>query len=613
MALLLTELTKTRLNTFYKKYPSLKFDDMINKMLDNTQLIIDNLDINNINKSLTSKIFDKIDIIEMQIGQITDTISNQLITYMLNFKNEFKNEISMIMNNNTVENIIPLLQKYNEELYNKTLDGFNTIIPKNNESLSNNISTFLKELYESINQDTLRLTQQSINQNTLNDFISTIDNKFSNSITVLQQNLSSNINFTESRLNTQINNVKELTIVNKETENQILTCINKHFGKLENSSVKGAFSESMLNAVLVDLFETAEIIDVSKETHRGDIIMNRNNKPKILFENKFHNENVPTHEVNKFIADVLRENCSGIFVSQKSGICLKGNFEIDIDKNNNVLVYLTKVNYNPDIIKIAVNIVDYLKGIVDKIYINCPFDSRNINKYDIESINNEFIAFFEKKTNIINSINSLKKTIDVIVKSFEDITFPVIENLFIDKSKNVFTNKKKFVCVCSNEFDSQRGLNQHKAKCNTSLIHEMNLKKQSKSIPENVIVINIDDNDNTNKDDDNNNKQIDTDTDIHSVNSSISQSCCDSTTSKERKKYTVKISDTELVCQLCDGKFKTFNTKSLTIHKNDCIKKMELKKKISIDDKTITPPSITTITPIITPVKIPTKTPMKTK
>jgi hypothetical protein len=578
MTLQLTELTKTRLNAFYKKYPSLKFDDMINKMLDNAQLIIDNLDINNLNKSLTSKIFDKIDFIELQIGQITDTITGQLINQMINFKNDFKTEIGMIINNNTIENIIPLLQKYNEELYNKTLNEFNTIIPKNNDSLSNNISTFLKELYESINRDTLHLTQQSLNQNTLNDFISTIDNKFNNSITILQQNLNSNINFTESRLNTQINGIRELTIINKETETQILNNITKHFGKLENSTIKGALSESMLNNVLTDLFETAEIIDVSKESHRGDFIMNRNNKPKILFENKSHTENVPTHEVNKFTSDVLLENCSGIFISQKSGICLKGNFEIDIDKNNNVLVYLTKVNYNPDIIKIAVNIVDYLKNIIDKIYINCPTNSRNINKSDIESINNEFVIFFEKKTNIINNINQLKKSIDVIIKSFDDITFPVIENLFIDKSKNVFSTKKKFICICSNVFDTQKGLNHHKATCNTSLIYEYNLKQKQSitEIPENNIVV-------ENILDDIKESDNDSNGTVSSINS---ESCCNSTL-KKTKKYTVKISDVELVCELCNGQYKTFNSKSLTIHKNSCLKKNEYKKIISSNiDKT---------------------------
>jgi len=595
MSLQLTEYTKIKLNTFYKKYPSLKFDDMINKMLDNTQIIIDNLDINNINNSLTSKIFDKIDLIELQIGQITDTIANQLINNMLTFKNDLKTEIGMIMNNNTVENIIPLLQKYNDELYIKTLDGFNNIIPKNNETLSNNISLCLKNLYESINQDTLRLNQQTINQNTLNDFINTIDNKFNISINGLQQNLTTNIGFTEKRLNTQIDDIKELSIVNKETENQILSSINKHFGKFDVSSVKGAFSESILNTVLTELYETAEIIDVSKESHRGDFIMNRNNKPKILFENKFQNENIPTHEVNKFIGDVLHEKSCGIFISQKSGICLKGNFEIDIDKNKNVLVYLTKVNYNPEIIKIAVNIVDYLKGIIDKIYVNFPTDSRTVNQSDIDIINREFITFFEKKMIIINDINSLKKTIDIIVKNFEDLSFPIIETLFIDKSNNISTMKPEFICICNlKKFDTAKKLNQHKASCKTWKLYEYELKNKSneeipenvviQTIPENVAIQNTNHNDNgdNTKDEANYESSSNADETIITTTSNDSHNTDDT---KKKKKYNVTKLDYLITCKYC--KVETYDNKiSMRNHENNCKKKTDINNAIKLTQTT---------------------------
>jgi hypothetical protein len=554
MATHITEVTKKRINDFFKKYPSLRFDDLINKMLDNAIIILDKIDINTLNESLTSRIFDKIDSIENKIGLINETISQQIITNMLTFKNDFKNDIIMIMNSNTIENIIPQIEKYNEELYLKSLKLFNDIIPKNNEILTNTISTHLKELYESINSDTLRLTETTINTNTLNDFITIIDSKFNNSITNLQQNMNSNIHFTETRLNTQIGDVKELTIMNKEIQNQILTTTNKHFGKLENSSIKGSFSESTLNAVLVSIYENAEIIDVSKESHRGDFIMTRINKPKILFENKFRDDNVPTNEVTKFINDVLSENCSGIIMSQKTGISHKNNFEIDIDKNNNVLIYLTKVNYNPDIIKIAVNIIDYLKDILDKMFIDCPKDSKNIRDDDIQKINNEFFAFIEKKLEIIHNITSIKSTIDQIVKNFDNLTMPTFENLFIEKSKNISSSKKTYSCtICGDIFDTIKGRNIHNSICKKKQKQSQKSTEPTISIedtiPENNIIC-ID-----------NESKFEEQSIISSINSD------DNSSTKKRKKYTIKMSETLIYCEYCN----VFNSKNPRSVKSHCL------------------------------------------
>ena len=65
----------------------------------------------------------------------------------------------------------------------------------------------------------------------------------------------------------------------------------------------------------------------------------RHQKKTILFENKYYSTNVQKYEVLKFIRDCDEQNCSGILLSQNTGICTKDNFQIDI-QNNNVLIYI---------------------------------------------------------------------------------------------------------------------------------------------------------------------------------------------------------------------------------------------------------------------------------
>ena len=67
-------------------------------------------------------------------------------------------------------------------------------------------------------------------------------------------------------------------------------------------------------------------------------------------------------EVKKFIRFIIEEKCNGVFLSQNSGITSKQNFQIDMC-NNNILIYLHNVAYDPTIIKTAIDIIDhYLKN-----------------------------------------------------------------------------------------------------------------------------------------------------------------------------------------------------------------------------------------------------------
>jgi hypothetical protein len=81
----------------------------------------------------------------------------------------------------------------------------NDIVPKNNNTLLNQIRENIKGFYNSINEDTNKLLNSTLNQKSLDDFIHTIENKFSGS----QQLINSIINASEQRLDIKVDDIRE--------------------------------------------------------------------------------------------------------------------------------------------------------------------------------------------------------------------------------------------------------------------------------------------------------------------------------------------------------------------------------------------------------------------
>lgn len=128
-----------------------------------------------------------------------------------------------------------------------------------------------------------------------------------------------------------------------------------------NSSSKGLISEEELFVVLQTVFPSDEILDTRAETAACDYRIHRRDthRPTLLFENKDYERPVSKDEVKKFERDLAVQNHHGIFLSQKSGISLKENFQIDVI-HGRIHLYLTHVQYDIEKIKTAVAIVDHL-------------------------------------------------------------------------------------------------------------------------------------------------------------------------------------------------------------------------------------------------------------
>lgn len=236
-----------------------------------------------------------------------------------------------------------------------------------------------------------------------------------------------------------------------ETLNKIKTFINK----LENSTTKGAFSEEIMLNALTAKFKTAEIENVSKTKESCDFKFMRKDKPLILIENKCYTQNVPKIEVEKFLRDTDINNCSGILLSQTSGICNKNHFQMDLH-NGNILIYIHDVNYNAELVENAVNIIDHVKESLQNIIGN-NIENINIDNNTLNQINKEFQQIMQQKQVLTKCVKDFQLKLQ---KEIDDIKMPCLFDIL---SKHfAFSNDITIICkYCKKIQKNQQALSAH--------------------------------------------------------------------------------------------------------------------------------------------------------
>ena len=216
----------------------------------------------------------------------------------------------------------------------------------------------------------------------------------------------------EQRIQQKMGEIKELSSTNQTYQEKISQDMSTFLSQYKISQKKGEFGEQLLYQCLCSVFPSAEIIQTTGTTSSGDFMMKRTGKPTILFENKnYESANVPKKEVDKFLFDVQQQQCSGIFMSQKSGIALKQNFEIELHQGH-VLVYLHHMNYDQDKLLAACDIIDRL---TEK-FREHPQEDVTISQELLQSIHQQYQTFLDKRERILSQMNEQHKKMVADIK-----------------------------------------------------------------------------------------------------------------------------------------------------------------------------------------------------
>lgn len=442
---------------FYKKHPSLTFEAANLLFIEFMDRIIPDSN-TGLNTSLAEQLVESMKTIQSQINNVSDNISHMrndtisnLSLKLSEFKKEYIEDIKMILTNNVSDKIAPLLKDQNSMMLDKTHILINDIIPKNNESLKMQINEAIKGLHYSITEDTNKFLSSSINPRTLQDFISNLEQKFTQS----EQRLETNIR----EIKTTNDKIREISTAHQQTSVSLNSTVNDMLKKMENGSSKGKISENIVFNILNTLYPSAQEIDyVGDKKETGDIMLSRENKPMILIENKNWEKIVSKDEVKKFIHDVETQNCCGLFLSQNTGIANKKNFEITIHNNKHILLFMHEVNYDAEKIKLGIEIIDHFKETLDKMDDKSDTDMIDIDVLD--SINKEYQECCSHKLNILKTIKDFSQK---LLKQVDEIHFPNLEHYL--STRYTFSVGKMVCEYCNFIAKNQQALSAHLRGC----------------------------------------------------------------------------------------------------------------------------------------------------
>jgi hypothetical protein len=465
---------------FYKENPNLNFITMNHIFIDILKKLSTNL-----NETITNNINHKI------LSTLTD-LSKDIMGFKQDFntklhdtKKDYIDNVKLILENSSMstnDKIQHILEKNSDAIVSKTTSIINDIVPKHNDTFFGQIEHSIKNLYESINQDTNKLIENfNKDDKTISEFVTNIDTKFNNMIVSLQQPIFSFIQSSEDRTNNNVQIIKDKLLSQQMSQDSLNIVLNEFLNKYKhNSSSKGIISEYELYSILQHIFPSDEIIDCSGETATCDYRVNRLNKqrPSILFENKDYSRSVTTEEIKKFERDLKQQRLHGIFISHKSNITYKEPFQIDII-DNLIHIYIPNTEYSVEKIKIAVEIIDTLSTKLTHITnVQTETTTINITKDDLDELVELFNDFNTQKTSILETIRTTNKH---IIEKIENMQLNSVKKIL--NKNGVFQNDDDFKCKHCNSFTGKNkaSLGAHIRNCKFNPIN---------SKPINNIVIN---------------------------------------------------------------------------------------------------------------------------
>ena len=439
-----------------------------------------NLDVNNIMhvfidilKQLSTNLSSKIDTtVTTQILSIVSELKGELyklnadISMRLNdAKREYITDIKELFSHSelsTHDKIGHVLEKSNEALLNKTTLLMSEIIPKSNDKNYASIESFIKQFFGSISEDTKTLLKMNSADKT-DGLAKDIDKNISKMFSIIQDSLFNAIQASESRTFTNIQQIHENILCQKQIQENLSTELAVFLNKYKNnSSIKGAVSENELYTLLQYAFPTDYVRNTSTETAACDFCLTRKDKslPTIYFENKDYSTTVDSTEVEKFQRDLQERKAHGIFISQHSPIVFKSNFQIDFIENR-IHLYIPNAGYDVEKIKLAVGLIDSLSIKLNLMISEANDDCYELSLEDFENLKQEYLEFAQAKLCVLECIKTMTKQ---LTTKLDAIQLPTLRRITVG---NTETPKPNFVCEICNVYSgsSKAVIAGHRRKC----------------------------------------------------------------------------------------------------------------------------------------------------
>ena len=226
---------------------------------------------------------------------------------------------------------------------------------------------------------------------------------------------------------------------------------------LENNT-----AETRVNSfefVLSQTFPTASIFNA--DVLNNEFMLLRTDKTDIYVETyEMRDRNVSAAEVKRFVSCCVEKQANGIIISQNAGITGKPNYSVEI-QNNRVIVYLHKMAYSSDKLKIAVDMIDALTLKLADFF----FSSENkytIPKDVLDDVNREYQQFIIQKELILTMVKDHHKR---LLSQLDEFRFVTLDKYLATRYSSC--KKQGYTCELCGTFNvgTLKGLAAHKRGC----------------------------------------------------------------------------------------------------------------------------------------------------
>jgi hypothetical protein len=426
-------ITEPSIVEYYSANPHLDIVSMNLVFIDILKNLSSNLS-TTINSTINSKILSVVSDIDAKISTFKSEIIGNFNDRLAQTKKEYLEDLKLQLTNNLLSNnekLSSVIDKTTDTIVTKTTSIINDIIPKSQDRNYSQIENCIKTCCSLIEHDTKQLLETKQRDENINSIIiEKIETNFSNMVSSIQTPIFNLIQTSEERTSGGIQKVQNEFIQQQVIQEKLSTELNEFLNKYRNnSSLKGAVSENELYFMLQSIMPSDEILNVSSETASCDFRVNRKNhdKPTILFENKDYNRTVSTSEVNKFERDLQTQGLHGIFLSQKTPITFKDNFQIDII-NGIIHIYIPNAHYDIEKLKIAIDIIDNLSPKISQIHTKMDRDIYSTTKQDMEELIQEYHNFAIQKSSILETVKTMSKQ---LLDKLEAMQLPKIKEILL--------------------------------------------------------------------------------------------------------------------------------------------------------------------------------------
>ena len=441
-------LSNQRIHAFYKKNPGLDFESMNIVLLGFLEHLSQDMSAL-MQNTAQGQLLQELKEMRQQVAGLQADFSSKLADNNRSFLETLRMVVSTSGSENS-ERVMQLMGKHTDAF----MDRMSLLLPKAQEDAALKMHAQLDLVQKTIQCDLQQFLLKKGDSN-IGEFIASFDAKLCS----LQQPLFSMIQANQEYVSTKISGVKDDLVSSRSASERLNAEMSEFLHKFKASSqFKGQYSESMLGGVLTEMFPTAALQNTTAHTASGDFMLRREaHLPLILIENKNYERNVDADEVKKFIRDVEQQNCSGIMLSQLSGIVSKPHFFIEVN-DRHVLVYLHNVHFSKDLIKAAVDVIDHLSARLSSVVSTEQEDGSYVQKETLDKINVEVQLFMKNKEAMATCIRDTQKK---LLAHLDDLQLPELVKLISEKYASAH-NQVHECDQCRQSFSTKRGLASHK-------------------------------------------------------------------------------------------------------------------------------------------------------